>query len=84
MREPNGNTNPGRDPVMRALFEARVEHLTADRIRIECVCRRVTMISVVGLGLPGYLRILDLKRRLKCNNCDRKGEVDITIVWADR
>jgi hypothetical protein len=70
---------------MLALFETRIEHTTiVDRLRIECDCRRVAVICVNGLGLPGYTPILDLKRRFKCENCGEKGRVDLTIIWADR
>jgi hypothetical protein len=69
---------------MRAFFEARVEHLSADdRVKIECDCRRGAFMSVKGLGLPGRTPISDLKRRLRCENCGERGKVDLTVIWAD-
>jgi hypothetical protein len=70
---------------MRPLYDARVEDLTPhDRLRIECGCRRIAHISVTGLGLPGWTRVLALKPRLRCENCNRKGELDLTVIWAER
>jgi hypothetical protein len=68
----------------KGFFEARVEDMSAaDRLRIECTCGRIALISVAGLGLPPYLRVLELKRRLMCENCGERGKVDLSIVWAD-
>jgi len=66
------------------MYEARVEDMSAaDRLRIECTCGRIVLIAVNGLGLPPYLRVRELGRRLKCENCGERGKVDLTIVWAD-
>jgi hypothetical protein len=76
MQEHSGN--------MRAMYEARIEDMSAaDRLRVECVCGRVALIAVNGLGLPPYLRVQELKRRLRCENCGERGKVDLTIVWSD-
>jgi hypothetical protein len=53
----------------------------ADRLRIHCVCGRVVLIAVQGLNLPGYTRIKDIARLLRCDNC---GKRDLTIVWEAR
>jgi hypothetical protein len=79
--------------VVRAFFEARVEHLTIrDRVRVECFgkvpdgshCNRIIHIAVQGLLKPGWLPINELKRYLRCDNCGERGHIDLTIVWADR
>ena len=68
---------------MRAYHVARIEDLSAaDRLQIWCDCRRVVLISVVGLGLPG----MDADPRscapLKCENCGERGKVDVGIGVA--
>jgi hypothetical protein len=76
-----------------AFFEARIEHLTpADCVRVECLgkiqdgssCNRVVLIAVQGSNQPGRLPISELKRYLRCDNGGERGQVDLTIVWADR
>jgi hypothetical protein len=70
--------------VLRAFFEARIEHLTiADRVRIDCQCGRIAFITVHGRGQPGYKLIRDLRPLLLCENCDERGKVELTIIWAD-
>jgi hypothetical protein len=33
--------------------------------------------------LPTNTRIIDLKRRLRCDCCEEKGRVDVSVVWTD-
>jgi hypothetical protein len=69
---------------MKPFYEARVEDLTlADRVRVECQCRRVALISVAGLGVPGYTPVKELARRLRRDNCGERGKVDLTMVWHE-
>jgi hypothetical protein len=34
-------------------------------------------------GPPSYTRIINLKRRLRCDSCGEKGRVAVSVVWAD-
>jgi hypothetical protein len=69
---------------MKALFQARVEDLSiSDRVKIECICGRVALIAVQGLGLPGYTPIQSLVHKLRCENCGERGKVLLSIVWAN-
>jgi hypothetical protein len=69
---------------MRPFYDARVGDLSIeDRVRIECQCRRIVLIPVQGLGLPGHARIRELGRLLRCDNCGERGKVELTIVWRD-
>jgi hypothetical protein len=67
------------------MYETRVKDLApADRLKIQCVCGRIALIAVNGLGLPPYLRVLELKRRLLCENCGERGKVNLMIVSPAR
>jgi hypothetical protein len=39
------------------------------------------VIAVQGLLKPGWLPII--LRYLRCDNCGLRGDVDLSIVWAD-
>jgi len=72
---------------MRPLYDARIEDLgDGDYLRVECVCGHSEMIPRVGLAvgwrLPPYTRVLDLERRFRCRECDRRGSVSLSIKWA--
>jgi hypothetical protein len=69
---------------MRALFDCRLEHVGRyDRVKVECACGREVLLALDAFnGLLSNTRIIDLKRRLRCDNCGQKGHVDISVVWA--
>jgi hypothetical protein len=69
---------------MRALFECRLEHIGRyDRVKVECACGREVLLPLEAFaGLPSNTRIIDPKRRLRCDSCGQKGHVDISVVWA--
>ena len=70
---------------MRGLWECRLEHMCKyDRIKVECGCGRTALLPLNAFyGLAHNTHILDLKRRLRCDSCGRKGHVDVSVVWAD-
>jgi hypothetical protein len=70
---------------MRALFECRLEDIGRfDRVKVECACGREVRLPLDAFsGLPSDTRVVDLKRRLRCDSCGQKGHVDISVVWAD-
>jgi len=73
---------------MRALFEARIEDLgPGDFVIVECRCGHSLPISsstlVHGLRLQPYDRIMDLEGRLRCRECDTKGQAVVSIKWAN-
>jgi hypothetical protein len=69
---------------MRALLECLLEHIGRyDRVKVECSCGREVLLSLDAFnGLPSNTRIIDLKRRLRCDSCGERGHVDISVVWA--
>jgi hypothetical protein len=74
---------------MKMLYQARIEDLGAgDFVRVECtVCRHEELIPasgfLVGLRLPPNTRVLDLKPKLRCRECDAKGKAVVSIRWAE-
>jgi hypothetical protein len=70
---------------MRAPFECRLEHIGRyDRVKVECACGREVLLSLEAFaGLSSNTRIIDLKRRLRCDSCGEKGRVNVSVVWAD-
>ena len=73
---------------MRPLYDARVSDLgTGDLVRVQCVCGHEELLTadqVRKAGTPAFGFIRDLKRRLRCRECDAKGRADVSIVWSDR
>ena len=74
---------------MRPLYEARIRDLgPGDFVKVECVCGHSELIPSSGLQqglrLPPYTPVLDLERRFRCRECDRRGRVVISIRWVDR
>ena len=74
---------------MAPLYAARIEDLGPnDFVRVECIaCGHDEMVPKVGLTaglrLPPETRLLDLEPRLRCRECDAKGDAVVTVWWAD-
>ena len=70
----------------RALYEARIAHLGPDdRVKIECACGHIAWLTAGMLGtggLPPHAKLLDMKRRLKCQSCRRRGRGEVSVEWA--
>ena len=72
-------------PCSRCL-NASLEHIGRyDRVKVECACgREVLMLPLDAFnGLPSNTRIIDLKRRLRCDSGGEKGKVLVSCRWAD-
>ena len=71
---------------MRALFEARLEHLgPGDLVQVECVCGHVEMLTATMLasaGVQPYENIQGLRYKLRCRECDAKGKAIVSIRWV--
>ena len=72
---------------MRGFWEARVEDLGAgDLIKVECLgCGHVEMLTRAMLrtaGVSDNEQVRNLNRRLRCRECDVKGNADVSIQWA--
>jgi hypothetical protein len=77
---------------MKAMSEAKVEDLgERDLVQAECLgCRHLrlysaTMLLAMGRRRPVQAidRIADLEDRFRCQRCDAKGKIILTIVWHD-
>jgi hypothetical protein len=72
---------------MRALYEARLEHLgPGDLVKIECICghtEHLTATMLATAGVKPYETILDLQHKLRCRECDVRGRAVISIRWAE-
>jgi hypothetical protein len=63
----------------------RLEHIGRyDRVKVECACGHTVLLSLDAFsGLTSDTRIIDLKRRLRCDSRGEKGRVMVSVVWAD-
>jgi hypothetical protein len=74
---------------MKMLYEARMQDLgPGDFVRVECAaCGHEELIPAIGLQqgmrLPPDTLVLDLKRRMRCRECDAKGRAVVSIRWAE-
>jgi hypothetical protein len=69
-----------------ALYAACVEHLLfAPTITIECLAcehRAEVAVAAIAAKTPGWFRVLDLPRMLRCENCGVKGRAVINARQA--
>jgi hypothetical protein len=68
------------------LYAARIEDLRhGDFVKIDCAaCHHVALLTPQALlraGLSHAAKVLDLKRRLRCRGCGRKGRAAVSIKW---
>jgi len=40
-------------------------------------------LRIKGLGLPPHTAVLDLRYRLRCRECDARGNAAVSIRWAE-
>jgi hypothetical protein len=64
---------------MLRLYAARIEDLErGDLVKVDCVaCHHVALSTpevLLRAGLSPAVKVLDLKDRLRCRGCRRKGE----------
>jgi hypothetical protein len=71
---------------MRPLHDARLQDLGPnDFVKVECVCGHTALLTPAMLrtaGLPEYEIIVQLKRRMRCRECDERGKVVVSVRWA--
>jgi hypothetical protein len=71
---------------MLPLYAARIEDLgPGDFVKVDCAaCQHVALLTAEALlkgGLSPAAKILDLKGRLRCRGCRRKGRAVVSIKW---
>jgi hypothetical protein len=70
---------------MKALYDCRLEDIGRyDRVKVECGCGRVALLGQDAFtGQPSYRRVKGLRRLLRCDNCGKRGGVDVSVVWGE-
>jgi hypothetical protein len=71
---------------MLPLYAARIENLeVGDFVKVDCAaCHHVALLTPEALlraGLSPGAKVLDLKGRLRCRGCGRKGRAVVSINW---
>ena len=71
---------------MLPLYAARIEDLgRGDLVKVDCAaCHHVALLAAEALlkaGLTPTAKVLDLKGRLRCRGCGRKGRAVVSISW---
>ena len=63
--------------MLRAIFEACIEHPTIDdRVHIDYQCGHTAFIAVPGLCRPGHMLIRDLEPLLRSHSCGARTAVN--------
>jgi hypothetical protein len=71
---------------MLPLYAARIEDLgQGDSVKVDCAaCHRVALLTpeaLLRVGLSPTAKVLDLKGRLRCRGCGRKGRAVVSVKW---
>ena len=71
---------------MLPLYAARIEDLgPGDFVKVDCAaCHHVALLTpeaLLGAGLSPSAKLLDLKGRLRCRGCGRKGRAGVSVKW---
>jgi len=71
---------------MLPLYAARIEDLKrGDLVKVDCgACHHVALLTpetLLRLGLTPGTKVLDLRMRLRCRGCERKGRAVVSIKW---
>jgi hypothetical protein len=68
------------------LYAARIEDLgPGDFVKVDCAaCHHVALLTpetLLRAGLSPAAKLLDIKGRLRCRGCGRKGRAVVSIRW---
>ena len=74
---------------MLPLYAARIEDLgLGDLLRVNCAaCHHVVLLApefLLRLGLSPGTKVLDLKERVRCRGCGKRGRAVVSIKWRGR
>lgn len=71
---------------MVPLYAARLEDLgPGDLVKVECVCGHSELLTAAMLataGMKPHERITELERRLRCRECDARGQAMVSVRWG--
>lgn len=71
---------------MLPLYAARIEDFgRGDFVKVDCAaCHHVALLTpdaLVRLAFAPAAKVLDLKERLRCRGCGRKGRAVVSVKW---
>jgi hypothetical protein len=74
---------------MLPLYATRIEDLgSGDFVKVDCAaCHHLALLTpeaLLRLGLSAAAKVLDLKARLRCRGCGRKGRAVVSVKWRER
>jgi hypothetical protein len=74
---------------MLPLYAARIEDLgQGDFVKVDCAaCHHVALLApefLRRLGLSPQTKVLDLKERVRCRGCGKRGRAVVSIKWRGR
>jgi hypothetical protein len=71
---------------MVPLYAARISDLGPDdRVVVECACGHLEHLTAAMLTTAGVgpdTKVLDLKAKLKCQECRWRGRAVVSVKWA--
>jgi hypothetical protein len=75
-----------REARMLPLYAARIEDLgPGDFVKVDCAaCHHVAVLArefLLRLGLSPQTKVLDLKERIRCRGCGKRGRAVVSIKW---
>jgi hypothetical protein len=71
---------------MLPLYAARIDDLgQSDFVKVDCAaCHHVALLApefLLRLGLSPQTKVLDLKERVRCRGCGKRGRAVVSIRW---
>ena len=71
---------------MLPLYAARIEDLErGDLVKVDCpACHHVALLTqeiLLRVGLSSGAKVLDIRGRLRCRGCGRKGRAVVSVKW---
>ena len=71
---------------MLPLYAARIEDLgQGDFVKVDCAaCHHVALLApefLLRLGCSPQTKVLDLKERVRCRGCGKRGRAAVSIKW---
>jgi len=71
---------------MLPLYAARIEDLgRGDFVKVDCAaCHHVALLApefLLRLPLNPQTKVLDLKERVRCRGCGKRGRAAVSIKW---
>jgi hypothetical protein len=71
---------------MLPLYAARIEDLgPGDFVKVDCAaCHHVAVFApefLLRLGLNPQTKLLDLRERVRCRGCEKRGRAVVSIKW---